>query len=55
MRADLDSIREQQGKFKNSREQLIAQLKTLNDGIARKVRVVIHSEITAMNFNFGFS
>ncbi|KAL5507972.1 BFR1 [Sanghuangporus vaninii] len=38
LRAELDKIKEEQGKFKNSRGQLMAQLKALNDGIAKKIK-----------------
>ncbi|KAL5527669.1 hypothetical protein ACEPAG_6470 [Sanghuangporus baumii] len=38
LRAELDKIKEEQGKFKNSRGQLMAQLKALNEGIAKKIK-----------------
>ncbi|OCB84828.1 hypothetical protein A7U60_g8048 [Sanghuangporus baumii] len=38
LRTELDKIKEEQGKFKNSRGQLMAQLKALNDGIAKKIK-----------------
>ncbi|KAH8118275.1 hypothetical protein DFH11DRAFT_1686480 [Phellopilus nigrolimitatus] len=40
LRAEMDKIRQNQGNFKNSRGQIITQLKSLNDGIAKKVRVL---------------
>ena len=38
LRAELDSIREQQSSYKNSRGKILDQLRALQDGIQKKVR-----------------
>ncbi|KAI5124970.1 hypothetical protein M0805_007396 [Coniferiporia weirii] len=38
LRAELNKISQDQGKFKNSRGQIMGQLKTINEGIAKKIK-----------------
>ncbi|THH11731.1 hypothetical protein EW145_g449 [Phellinidium pouzarii] len=38
LRAEWDKIRQDQGKFKNSRSQIMTQLKSINEGISKKIK-----------------
>ena len=45
LRAELDKLRTEQGNSKNSRQQLVNQLKSLNETISRKAGVLLLSDV----------